>query len=204
MPCDQDACNTKAEQEQLAEYDVELVKLLVRLEHEIFMHCLRTHDLAQAIGSALGLSSPELFRLKMGALLHDVGKHDAPGPEHPRRGWEYVSSIPGLSMGIKNIVLHHHRWADGTGGYPQDPEEERPCFLTQIVSVADTIDRCLVRQVSLEDCLAFLDSGSGTQFNQYIVKAVKNISTELAELMTSYAEYQTQAAIGHNIPSRGR
>ncbi|HBN95990.1 MAG TPA: hypothetical protein DDZ66_06800 [Firmicutes bacterium] len=199
----------KTDRNQLTDSDIDVMKFLLRLDYRTFVHCLRTRELAHVIGTALGLSSRELSQLKMGSLLHDIGKYQIPLEilnkdtalsteevelirTHPIHGWQYIASLPSMDDTVKGIVLNHHRWANGKGGYPTHLEGERPCFLTQIVTVADEIDFMTSKQafrppLSIGGCIDFLDQNSDTQFNRHIVAAVQMISGEISDLIRACA-----------------
>lgn len=199
----------KTDRNQLTDSDIDVMKFLLRLDYRTFVHCLRTRELSDVIGTALGLSSRELSQLKMGSLLHDIGKYQIPlgilnkdtalftGEvellrTHPIHGWQYIANLPSMDDTVKGIVLNHHRWANGKGGYPTHPEEERPCFPTQIVTVADVIDSMTSKQayrspISIGDCIDLLDRNSDTQFNRHIVATVQMISGEISDLIRACA-----------------
>lgn len=128
------------------------------------------------IGRELKLSSEELSLLGMGALLHDIGKFNIPESilekktpltpaewaiieEHPVHGYRFAKAI-GMDDAICRIILHHHLWANGAGGYPAS-EGVVPCLLTQITTVADVVDAMTHERpyrppLSIADCMNIL------------------------------------------------
>lgn len=115
--------------------DKMVLAALVGLDEVTFPHSKRVQELAITLGREMKLSATELNQLGLGALLHDIGKQFVP-PEilkketpltkdewkeiemHPVYGWECVSSLD-LDDAVKEIILGHHLWANGKGGYPQ-------------------------------------------------------------------------------------
>ncbi len=167
-------------------------------------HCQRVQRLSRFIGKDLGLSSSELMLLALGSLLHDVGKKYVPQgillketslstddwmeiQQHPVYGWEYARENV-LNQEVQEIILHHHLWFDGRGGYPSADPGVRPSHLTQIASVADVVDamtqdRPYRKALSLDVSLDFLNENSGTQFCPAVVKSVlQNLSQVKLEL----------------------
>src|SRR5580765_3084723 len=103
----------------------------------------------------IGLDKERLQVLRLGALLHDVGKLTVPpavllksGPltetefiqvqRHPAAGVRMLRSL-GASREILPSVLHHHERWDGTG-YPRGRAGERIPLEARILSVADSFD----------------------------------------------------------------
>lgn len=181
---------------QSTRQDTIVMDALARLDHETFLHCTRVQKLALLLGSEMGLCVQELDNLRLGALLHDIGKRDIPlhilnkeAPltpgewalieEHPRAGLAYVEDI-GLNQTVKGIILNHHVWANGRGGYPRLENDERPCLLTQIAAVADVADAMTSARpyrpaLSRRSCLEFLQEFAGTRFNREVVAALGSL-----------------------------
>lgn len=118
-------------------------------------HSERVMGYSVRIGRALGLSPHELRVLRMGALIHDVGKigiPDAiltkPGPltpeefavirTHPEVGTRMVEGIPMFKECVPIVLLHHER-LDGSG-YPYGRGGADLSLGVRIVAVADCFD----------------------------------------------------------------
>ncbi len=177
--------------------DDTLVLALLNLTDETFAHCRRVHELAMTLGIQMGLTARELAQLRLGAFLHDIGKQYVPPevlhkqtpltPEeweqvemHSARGWQLVSSLD-LDDVVGRIILEHHVWSNGQGGYPQNSLGGFPCILTQIATVADVVDamtsdRPYRSALSFTTCIAHLDECQGTRFNRDVVRVFKEIS----------------------------
>lgn len=175
-----------------------LISGLAGLDHDTFRHSKRVQRLAVKIGRIMGLSRVEMTSLSLGSLLHDVGKQHIPQrilikettldqdeweaiERHPVYGWEYANSAK-LDQPIQEIILHHHLWFDGQGGYPDQSGMKRPSLLAQITTVADVVDamtqdRPYRRALSVETSLDYLREKSGSQFGPAVVSCVnKNLS----------------------------
>ena len=177
-----------------------VIPVIVGLDQETYYHSVRVQKLAVALGRRLGLHSQELETLSLGALLHDVGKQKIPDhilhkPErltdqewevmegHAALGWKMVSQLA-LDRNTSEIVLHHHLWYNGQGGYPRANSGSFPSPLAQITTVADVIDamsedRAYRQGLSLQASLDFLLERSGRQFSPEVVNcAIHTLAPE--------------------------
>ncbi len=119
-------------------------------------HCRRLAILSTLMGERLGLSAEELEAIRLGALLHDVGKIGIrdeillkPGrfdpderlemQRHTVIGHQIVAPIHGLSEITRACVRHHHERWDGTG-YPDGLAGEEIPLGARIVSIVDVWD----------------------------------------------------------------
>ena len=118
-------------------------------------HSERVSALSVEMGRALGLDETDLGTLRLGALLHDIGKIGVPdevlrkpetltGPEfeliraHPVIGARILRSIPFLAPHLPIVELHHER-PDGEG-YPYGLRGDAIPLAARIVHVADAYD----------------------------------------------------------------
>jgi HD-GYP domain-containing protein (c-di-GMP phosphodiesterase class II) len=152
-------------------------------------------ELSLAVADDLGLSSQQLRHTEFAALLHDVGKIripntiiNKPGPltpeeraaieTHTIEGEKLLAKVGGLLGEVGRIVRScHERW-DGQG-YPDGLAGEDIPLVARIVACCDafnamTTDRPYRSALSLEQAVAELDRGRGTQFDPRIVDALLN------------------------------
>jgi len=118
-------------------------------------HSERVTNYAVEIAEMMGLSNDDIETLRLGGLLHDIGKIgtydvilDKPGKLteeefaliklHPDRGCEILEPIKQFKD-ILPIVRHHHERMDGKG-YPSGLKGEEIPLLARIVCVADSFD----------------------------------------------------------------
>jgi HD-GYP domain-containing protein (c-di-GMP phosphodiesterase class II) len=148
-------------------------------------HSLRVTGLVEVVGRRLGWDDGQLGPLRLGALLHDVGKLTLPrsllrkpGPldarelalvrMHPVVGAQIVTPVIRGKVALDCVLYHHEHW-DGHG-YPLGrrglgiPEPAR------LLSVADAFDamtstRPYRAALSPDAAIAELDRCSGTQFD---------------------------------------
>jgi putative nucleotidyltransferase with HDIG domain len=118
-------------------------------------HSGRVAKYSLIIGRELGLGDEELDKLRISALLHDVGKIGVddqvlkkPGKltddeftlmkQHPVKGANIMRPVAQLKDMIPGIELHHERM-DGQG-YPYGLVGDQIPMMARIIAVADTFD----------------------------------------------------------------
>jgi len=154
-------------------------------------HSRRVSELSCAIAKAMNISEQDLETIRIGALLHDLGKIgisdlvlQKPGrltPEetdlirqHPVIGKRILENVQGLEAYLGIVELHHENW-NGTG-YPRGLKGEETPLHARIVKVADaydamTSDRPYRRGKSHAEALAVLRSVSGSEIDSSVVEA---------------------------------
>jgi HD-GYP domain-containing protein (c-di-GMP phosphodiesterase class II) len=155
-------------------------------------HSERVSALSVAVGRQMRLPEDQLEVLRLGALLHDIGKigiSDAvlrkPGPltqeefemiqEHPAVGGRILRSVPFLAPHLPIVELHHER-PDGQG-YPFRLRGDEIPLLARIVHVADAFDAITSARAyrparGSADALRELWRFAGTQFDAEVVHAL--------------------------------
>jgi putative two-component system response regulator len=155
-------------------------------------HCERLASLAVRIAEDLGVAPEHIETVRLGAILHDVGKIGIPdrvllkpGPldDEERRIIETHTEIGDkllepldLLAGARPIVrTHHERW-DGAG-YPDGLAGEAIPVGARIVAVADSVEAMTSRQLyrkPLEagEIIAELQKHRGKQWDPAVVDIV--------------------------------
>ena len=118
-------------------------------------HLRRVADRAVEVARRMGMSEREIEGVRLGGLLHDLGKIAVPdavllkrGPldraefalvrKHPEAGAEIVRPLRAFE-GPEPAVLHHHEHFDGTG-YPYGLRGDSIPLAARVVAVADAFD----------------------------------------------------------------
>ncbi len=118
-------------------------------------HCDRLATLGTALGRTLGLPDTDVSALRLGGILHDIGKiaiPDAillkPGPlteeewvrmkQHPLQGEEICRPIRSLKA-VLPIIRHHHERLDGSG-YPDGLAGDAIPLTARVLQVVDVFD----------------------------------------------------------------
>jgi len=162
-------------------------------------HSERVSTVSLAIGRYLSLADAELEVLRLGALLHDIGKIGIgdhvlmkPGPltaeeyetikQHPVVGARILRSVPFLEPHIPIVELHHER-PDGKG-YPHGLRGTEIPLVASIVHVADAFDAMTSARAyrparAAAEGLRELWRCAGTQFDAEVVHALAKALPDL-------------------------
>jgi HD-GYP domain-containing protein (c-di-GMP phosphodiesterase class II) len=154
-------------------------------------HARSITDMSAAVGRSLGMREDEIRDLKLGALLHDIGKIGVPGEilnkpgplndaeyeimkEHTVIGEQIIAPIEFLE-GVRPLVLHEHERWDGAG-YPHQLREEEIPLGARIIFVCDawhamTSDRPYRKALPESEARIRLADGAGSQFDPKVVDA---------------------------------
>jgi response regulator RpfG family c-di-GMP phosphodiesterase len=163
-------------------------------------HSGRVSELACATAIALGVTGDELNDIRIGALLHDIGKIGVsdivlqkPGrlteqefalvKLHPEIGRRILEGVHGFEAYLPAVELHHENW-DGTG-YPRGESGETTPLAARIIHVCDaydamTTDRPYRDGMTHEEAISILRKFAGRQFDPRVVEAFIEIASGLA------------------------
>ena len=160
-------------------------------------HSGRVAKYSTLIAQEMRLSADELDKLKIAALLHDVGKIGVddrvlkkPGsltPEefdimktHTTRGANIMRPVSQLKDMLPGIELHHEHM-DGRG-YPYGLSGPQIPVMARIIAVADTLDAMTTNRpyqsaMDLEYALGRIKALAGSKFDQTVVTALESAVT---------------------------
>ena len=154
-------------------------------------HSERVSRFSVAIAQRLGLDDEEVEKIRISALLHDVGKIGIDDKilkkpaaltdeefevmrKHPQKGYKIMSQIPAMKEFLPGMYMHHEM-VDGKG-YPQGLKGEEIPLMGKIVAVADTFDamttdRPYQKAMKFEDAVARIESFVNTRYDAEVVGA---------------------------------
>jgi len=154
-------------------------------------HSERVAFFALAIAKEMQFSEYDMEMLKIGSLLHDIGKlgtYDVileKTEPLTAKEWELIKMHPAKGADILNpvgqlqkvipIVKYHHERFDGTG-YPEGLKDREIPLAARILCVADSFDSLIAdrpykRAMEREQAFAHVKQKTGTQFDPDVVKA---------------------------------
>ena len=165
-------------------------------------HSLLVSELSAAVARSIGLATAEIGRVKVAALLHDVGKIGVPDSILAKEGglsaeeWECVRRHPVLGKQIMEqapelvdvmpLVLHHQERYDGTG-YPSQLRGEAIPLGARIIAAADAYhairsDRPYRSGRTHREATRELRRCSGSQFDPHVVATLLTVLEQDEEL----------------------
>lgn len=151
-------------------------------------HTERVCYMAEFLAKQLKWSEERLWEVKMGGILHDIGKIGVPDAilnkaqtltheefqimkQHPVCGARILEGIPFLAPAIPYLLYHHERF-DGKG-YPYGLRNDQIPLQGRLMSVVDTFDamtsdRPYRKAKSFKMALKEIKDCAGTQFDPHI------------------------------------
>lgn len=163
-------------------------------------HLERVADLSDKMARHMGLSTSTLMLMRDAGLLHDIGKVGVDEEildstqkltdeewaiikQHPATGAEILAQMDHLERIVPWIRSHHER-PDGTG-YPDGLTLEEIPTEAAVIAVADAFDamtgndeedtRVYRKPLTLDQAIAQIRYGAGTQFHPTVVKAFMQV-----------------------------
>lgn len=153
-------------------------------------HQRRVARLAEAMGAELGLADEKLLGLRLGALVHDLGKLGVPAEllslprpltaiefalikHHSVAGHQLLKDIA-LPWPVADMVRQHHERLDGSG-YPDGLKGAEVCLEARILAVADTVEAMASHRpyrpaLGIERALEAVRNGAGKAFDPEVVR----------------------------------
>jgi putative nucleotidyltransferase with HDIG domain len=149
------------------------------------------HDFSIAIARHLTDGAADIERIRLAAVLHDIGKIGIRDNilfkqggltdeelglmrSHPAIGADILSHIEQMKEVGRILRAHHEKW-DGSG-YPEGLKGDRIPLAARIISVADaldaiTTDRPYRKAADLASALAEIKRHAGSDFDPAVVDA---------------------------------
>jgi len=131
-----------------------MLKMIEARDKFTEQHCERVCEIANILAKKMSLSTEQVGKIKLAALLHDVGKIFVPDAvllkpgklsggeyeqvkQHSRKGYEIVKDY--VNKDIAEIILHHHEQFTGRG-YPMGLVGSGIPLGSRIIAIADQYD----------------------------------------------------------------
>jgi HD-GYP domain-containing protein (c-di-GMP phosphodiesterase class II) len=154
-------------------------------------HSHRVSDLSCATARAMELNEEQVERIRVGALLHDIGKIGIPDAvlnkpgklteseydrvkQHPGIGKRILEGVNGFAPYLDAVEFHHENW--NGSGYPRGQAGEQTPMDARIIHVSDAYDAMtsdrpyrlgMTHQAAIDNLIAC----AGTMFDPRIVSA---------------------------------
>lgn len=164
---------------------------LKRYDAYTFTHCVNVSILSIALGRHLGLRREDLFKLGVGAILHDIGKMlipegllNKPGDyneaelslmrQHALLGADFLSAARFIALESIHVAGGHHERYDGSG-YPSGLAGATIHFFARITGISDVYDamttnRVYQKAITPTDTLKFMYTRGKIHFGPELVE----------------------------------
>ncbi|MCJ7581711.1 MAG: PAS domain S-box protein [Candidatus Aminicenantes bacterium] len=161
-------------------------------------HQKRVADLARSIGKEMGLPREQVDGLRLGGIIHDIGKVSIPAEilskpglltetefklvqDHPQIGYDIVRGIE-FSWPIADMIHQHHERMNGSG-YPQRLKGEEILLEARILAVSDVIEAMASHRpyrpaLGIETALDEIKKDNGILFDPDVIEACLTLFQE--------------------------
>ena len=168
-----------------------LIQMLKLKNHRICQHCFQVANYAVSIAAQMRLPKEEIEKIRMAAILHDIGQLSVPNSiiaklpylsaremslyrGHCNAGAAMLENMEAFTDFIPFIRFHHEQW-DGKG-YPKRLKGVNIPLGARILAVANHYDRfinpCEQNWVKTKkEAVKELNNISGTVLDAEVVKA---------------------------------
>lgn len=168
-------------------------------EEETAEHSQRVTEMTVKVAKVMGMGEEELYHVRLGALLHDIGKIGIPDSillkpgkltddewevmrKHPVYAFEMLAPIAYLRRASEIPYCHHEKW-DGTG-YPRGLKGNQIPLAARIFAVVDVWDALIsdrpYRKAWPKDkVIEHIQKQSGTPFDPKVVECFIKIISEV-------------------------
>jgi PAS domain S-box-containing protein/putative nucleotidyltransferase with HDIG domain len=155
-------------------------------------------ELATAIAERMGMNGNELLGLRLGALIHDIGKIAVPAEilskpgrlsetefmlitGHSRAGCEILGAIE-FGRPVAEMVLQHHERIDGSG-YPDHLKGDQLLLEARILAVADVVEAMASHRpyrpaLGIDVALAEIRANAGVKYDANVAAACIGVIEE--------------------------
>ena len=180
---------------------------LERKRPDVAAHSRRVAAYSVRLAVQFGLGDEVIETIRLGALLHDVGKMltpsrilDKPGRPNARE-WQELKAHPelgreicyrsGFDTDVCAIVLHHHERCDGSG-YPDRLKHPAIPYPVRIVAVMDTFDaltssRDYRERLSVDAARTLIARSAGSKYCPWVVSGLLALPVEMLQPVAGHA-----------------
>jgi PAS domain S-box-containing protein len=152
-------------------------------------HQQRVVELAVAIARGMGIPEARVEGLRLGSLVHDIGKISVPAEilnrpgrlseaefsiikAHSQMGYDILKGVE-FDWPIAEMVLQHHERCDGSG-YPRGLSGDEIALEARILGVADVVEAITSHRpyrpgLGIDFALQEIEKGRGTLYDTQVV-----------------------------------
>ncbi len=172
-------------------------------------HVKRVSEYSRAIAQAMGLDHDQVENIRIGSMMHDIGKLLIP-PEilekggsltdeefaviktHVNIGENLLHNAPGEIMAVARVIAQqHHEWWNGKGYLGMKGEEiDLSARITAVADVYDalTSNRSYKKAWKGEEAFRIIKEESGEHFDPQVVKVFEENFDKIKEIQAQYKD----------------
>lgn len=161
-------------------------------------HQRNVAELSLMLAERLGFDSHAIEGVRLGAMIHDIGKIGVPAEiltrpgrlseiefnlikTHPEVGYDIVKGVE-LPWPVALMVRQHHERLDGSG-YPLGLKDDEINYQAKIIAVADVIDAMSSHRpyrpaLGIESAIQEIDKHKGLLYESVVVEAAIDLFRE--------------------------
>lgn len=161
-------------------------------------HQQRVASVSEQIAKKMGLPDNQIDGLRLGAMIHDVGKIHIPADilnrpgkltenefniikHHSKVGWEIIKDVS-FPWPVAQMILQHHERLDGSG-YPDGLSGDEIILEARIIAVADVVEAMASHRpyragLGLDAAIEEITSKRGLLYDSSVVDACISIISE--------------------------
>ena len=197
---------------------ITLSQIIDARENSLLGHSLTVAKYATAIGEKLKFTSEDMYDLKRGSLVHDIGKLgiseailQKPGKltedefkvirSHSLIGYKILEKNRGMEKVAKIVIQHHEQYSGA--GYPNQLKDEEILIEARIVALCDALDTMLSTRPykqgwSIDEAVVEIVRCRGTHFDPMVVDAFLELKSELKDgfFTNSYEAKDNERSLG--------
>lgn len=154
------------------------------------VHSEHIATLCEQMGIEMGLSDPEIKKLRDAGYLHDIGKIVLPDnilknekdltdyerqlkSQHPVMGYRLLNLFDD-TLDLADVVFAHHERFDGSG-YPKGIKGEEIPLISRIITLAEHYESLVTKElaagkITKEEIESRIREGAGTSFDPDLVE----------------------------------
>ena len=192
--------------------DNEIVETLIQMlrlkNHRICQHSFQVANYAVSIAAQMRLPKEEIERIRMAAVLHDIGQLSVPNSiiakvpylsaremslyrGHCNAGAAMLENMEAFTEFIPYIRFHHEQW-DGKG-YPDGLKGDEIPIAALVVSVADVYDaltsvRVYKDAIPHKEAIQMILDGKCGTFNPLLLDCLLEVQDRIAETLARPAD----------------
>lgn len=178
--------------ENMEEMDENIVIDMETRNGNLYEHTVMVTLLSVMVAKKLKLSKDEIYRIALGALLHDLGlryitvdyinydMESAPASEvfelkkHTILAYSVLEKEEWLDLGIKKMILSHHERVDGSGYPLKQKIKDVDCNILQACDALDCrISGIEGKRFGIQETLEYMIEATDILFEKKIVKIIQ-------------------------------